>query len=284
MERELQNLSELGEAVILYGRDVVWALIILVAGLLLSKLLIKYLRVFLRRFIKRNALVSTITTSLHILLIVIVVGGALRYVGVEAVIIRRIFLAVALAAVGLVILVRPYLPSLPYKVGNTIQAGGLLGKVEGTTMLHTRLRALDGKVIFIPNKMILNDIVVNYHFNPKRQIRLVIPIRYSDDLLKAKKVIADIMAEDPRILDNPAARVFVLNLAEMGVELAARPWVSFLDYWRTRCDLLEKIKLRLDHEGITIAVPQREIRLHDQCVCTARIEKDLGEEVELAAS
>ena len=218
MEQELQNLSKMGEAVILYGRDVLWALMILVAGLLLSKLLVKYLRELLHRFIKKNALVSTITTSLHILLIVIVVGGALRYVGVEAIIIRRVFLAVALGAVALVILVRPYLPSLPYKVGNTIMAGGLLGKVEGTTMLHTRMRALDGRVIFIPNKMILNDIVVNYHFNPKRQIRVVITIRYGDDLLKAKKVIADIMAEDPRILDSPAARVFVLNLAEMGVE------------------------------------------------------------------
>jgi small conductance mechanosensitive channel len=205
------------------------------------------------------------------LLIVIVVGEALRYVGVEAIVIRRIFLAVALAAVGIVILVRPYLPTLPYKVGNMVEAGGLLGKVEATTMLNTRLKTFDGKIVFVPNRMILNDIVVNYHLTPERQIRLVIPIRYRDDLLKAKKVIADIMAEDPRILNNPAARVFVLNLAEMGVELGARPWVKNVDYWRTRGDLLEKIKLRLDQEGITIAVPQREVRLSDQSLNTAGV-------------
>jgi small conductance mechanosensitive channel len=264
MGEEFRNLSKFGDAVILYGKEVVLALIILVIGLLLIKLLIKYLRLFLQRFTKKIALISTITTSLHILLIAWIVGEALHYVGVDPIIIRRVFLVVALAAVGLVVLIRPYLPTLPYRVGNMVEAGGLLGKVEATTMLNTRLKTFDGKIIFVPNRMILNDIVVNYHLTPERQIRLVIPIRYHDDLLKAKEIISDIMAEDPRVLDNPAARVFVLNLAEMGVELGARPWVRNVDFWRTRGDLLEKIKLRLDQEGITIAVPQREVRLSDQ--------------------
>jgi len=139
-------------------------------------------------------------------------------------------------------------------------------RVEATTVLHTRLRTFDGKTVFVPNSKILNDYVINYHFTPNRQIRLEIGIHYRSDLLKAKNVVADILARDPRVLDNPVARVFVLNLAENCVELAVRPWVKNLDYWRTRCDLLEIIKLRFDQKGITIAFPQRDVHIHRETV------------------
>jgi small conductance mechanosensitive channel len=66
------------------------------------------------------------------------------------------------------------------------------------------------------------------------------------------------------VLDVPPARSFVLNLAENGVELGVWGWVKNADYWRTRGDLLEKIKLRFDREGITIPFPQREVHLNRQ--------------------
>jgi small conductance mechanosensitive channel len=66
------------------------------------------------------------------------------------------------------------------------------------------------------------------------------------------------------VLDVPPARSFVLNLAENGVELGVWGWVKNVDYWRTRGDLLEKIKLRFDQEGITVPFPQREVHLNRQ--------------------
>ena len=64
------------------------------------------------------------------------------------------------------------------------------------------------------------------------------------------------------MLNKPAARVYVLNLAESCVEIAARSWAKNSDYWRTRCDLLEVIKLRFDQEGISIAFPQQDVHLY----------------------
>jgi small conductance mechanosensitive channel len=53
-----------------------------------------------------------------------------------------------------------------------------------------------------------------------------------------------------------------VNLSESSVEIAIRPWVRNSNFWRTRCDLIEKIKLGLDQEGITIAFPQRDIHIY----------------------
>jgi small conductance mechanosensitive channel len=64
------------------------------------------------------------------------------------------------------------------------------------------------------------------------------------------------------VLKKPAPVVYVVNLADSCVELSARGWVENLKYWKTRCELLEKAKLRLDQEGIKIAFPQRDVHLY----------------------
>ncbi|UCF89316.1 MAG: mechanosensitive ion channel family protein, partial [bacterium] len=49
----------------------------------------------------------------------------------------------------------------------------------------------------------------------------------------------------------------VLELADSSVNFAVRPWVPTSEYWNVYWDLMEKIKLRLDEEGIEIPFPQR---------------------------
>jgi small conductance mechanosensitive channel len=41
--------------------------------------------------------------------------------------------------------------------------------------------------------------------------------------------------------------------------LGGRCWVNNLKYWTTRCELIEKTKLRFDQEGILIAFPQLDV-------------------------
>ena len=259
MDTEIAKFREIGQIITNYGRELILSLFILVAGLILIRLFVRYLKRFLQRFISNPALVSTISSAIHWSLITVVLIAALHYIGIPMIIIRRIFVAGTLAGVGLIVLFRPFLPSLPYKVGNTVDLGGKLGKVEATTILNTRLKTFDGKTLFIPNRMVLNDIVTNYHFTPTRQIRLGVSISYKDDLLKAKEILKEILKEDPRVAEKPATAVYVTDLGNNGVELSARGWVENTKYWKARCELLERIKLRFDKEGITIPFPQVDV-------------------------
>ena len=261
MEGTIAKLTRIGDAMTLYGEEVVLALVILVVGLIATRMFIKLLRRILQRFTTNQPLISAVSTSLHVVLVVLVVAAALQQVGVETLVIRRILLATSLAAVGLIVIFRPYIPTLPYKVGNSIEVGGLVGKVEATTFLNTRLRTFDGKTLFIPNRMILNDIVTNYHFTPTRRVRVGVTISYHDDLLKVKQVLAAVLADNPNVLEKPAPGVYVTELGDDGVELSARGWVENVKYLKTRSNLLQEIKLRFDQEGITIAFPRRDVHL-----------------------
>jgi small conductance mechanosensitive channel len=263
MDKEFERLTKIGELLTLYGKELVLALAILVFGLILARMLVRLIRLTLQRFTAKQTVISSVSNALHILFIIIVVATALQAAGMHTIIIRHILASITLAAVGIIVLFRPYIPTLPFKVGNTIKTGDLLGKVEATTFLNTRLRTFDGKTVFVPNSKILNDFVINYHFTDTRRIKINVGIGYDQDLLKAKQILEAIMIEDPRVKVKPRPVVYVLNLANSCVELGGRCWVDNLKFWTTRCELIEKTKLAFDQEGITIAFPQLDVHYYN---------------------
>ena len=62
--------------------------------------------------------------------------------------------------------------------------------------------------------------------------------------------------EEPRINTEDEVLIFVDDLADCAVVIGVRAWVKTEDYWETRWQLLEDIKLALDGAGIEIPYPQ----------------------------
>ncbi|MGD9310247.1 MAG: mechanosensitive ion channel family protein, partial [Desulfosarcina sp.] len=192
---------------------------------------------------------------------IIIMAAAVEF-GAKPINMLRLVTIITLVAAGSMIFLRPFIPSLPFKVGQTIKAGDLLGKVEAITLLNTRLRTFDGKTFFVPNRQILNDIVINYHFTETRRVKIDVGIRYDQDLIKAEQVLEAVMVEDPRVKTKPAPAVYTLNLADSSVNIGGRCWVNNKDFWVARCDLIKKTKLRFDSEGIEFAFPQLDLHIN----------------------
>ncbi len=258
---EMSRLQRLGEAMTDYGTEMALALVELIVGLLVVRWIDKKLRAGLRRMMPNAPYITVFCNILYIVLVALVVTTAMVQLGAKPINLLRLITIIILVVTGLLIFFRPFVPTMPFKVGNTIKAGGELGKVEAITFLNTRLKSFDGKTLFIPNRQILNDIVINYHFFGTRRIKLNVNIRYDQDLLKAKQVLEAIMTEDPRVLPKPGPMVYVLNLTKDCVEMGGRCWVSFTDFWVARCDLHEKTKLRFESEGIRFAYPQLDLHV-----------------------
>ena len=91
---------------------------------------------------------------------------------------------------------------------------------------------------------------------------MIAGVSYSDDLPKVKQVLEGILAEDDRILKDPAPTIGLLEMAESSINFAVRPWVKTADYWDVFFATQEKIKQRFDAEGISIPFPQRDVHLY----------------------
>ncbi len=150
----------------------------------------------------------------------------------------------------------------PYDVGDLIDVGGMLGKVDAMTIVSTTLRKPDNQKVVIPNNMIWGDIITNITGTSKRRVDLVFGIGYSDDIARAQEVLEDILANHPSVLKDPAPVVRVHELADSSVNFVVRPWVATDDYWDVYWDITRSVKERFDAAGVSIPFPQRDVHMH----------------------
>ena len=259
MDDQTEKLRVFVDLMIANGPRLFIGLAFLFAGVIVTKWLIKKLNTRLSGFIKQPATLSVVVNTVGVLLYAVVVAGSLIQVGANPARVIALMMFLSVGVIGIVVVFRPLLPNLPFKVGDVVKTGTLLGKVEGTTILNTRLRTFDGKTFFVPNKSILNDVIINYYYTKTRRVKIDVTIGYDQDLLKAKQSLEAVMIGDARVLTKPSPQVYVLNLTLNGIEVGARCWVDNTHFWMTKCDLTEKIKYRFDQEGIEFACSKIDI-------------------------
>jgi small conductance mechanosensitive channel len=155
LEDLLARIQQIQNNMIFYGREMVIAFAAIVFGLILIKWINQRLkRVFIKLPIS-PAKGATVRNVITVLMSAALITFVAIQLGLEPRPVVRFLAILALAAIGLLVVFRPLIPTLPFKVGNTVKVGDLLGKVEATTALNTRLKTFDGKTVFIPNRKII---------------------------------------------------------------------------------------------------------------------------------
>ena len=152
----------------------------------------------------------------------------------------------------------------PFDVGDVVESGGVIGKVNNMTLVNTTFLTFDNQKLVVPNNMIWSSIIKNVTAQRNRRVDLVFGISYGDDIEKAEEVLLDILANHESVLEDPEATVRVHELADSSVNIAVRPWVKTEDYWETYWGITREVKLRFDREGISIPFPQRDVHLFEQ--------------------
>ncbi|WP_125141904.1 mechanosensitive ion channel family protein [Clostridium transplantifaecale] len=149
----------------------------------------------------------------------------------------------------------------PFKVGDYIICPQGEGTVSMIGLVYTTLATVDNKAITVPNGTLANSTVTNVTAMEKRRLDLTVGIGYQADLKKAKQILEKLYTEHPAIMKDSDITVFVDSLGESSVMIGARGWVAAEDYWKTRWDITEKIKLAFDKAGIEIPFNQMDVHI-----------------------
>lgn len=253
-----------------FGIQVLLALIFFFIG---SKI-IKWIRGIVRKSIERSSadkgveqfVDSMLKFALYALLIFMI---ATKF-GVEsssvAALIASAGVAIGLALQGslanfaggvLILLLKPFV------VGDYIieDSHGNEGTVKEIQIFYTKLSTVDNKTIVIPNGTLANNSLTNVTAKDQRRLDLTVDISYEADLLKAKKLIEELLYQEEQILKDEEIIVYVDQLAESSVVIGSRAWVKTEEYWPTRWRLLEEIKLTFDAHGVEIAYPHLSVQM-----------------------
>ncbi len=259
VEDLLARIQQFQSNMALYGREIVIALAVIVFGMILIKWINQRLKHVFKKLPITPAKGATVRNVITVLMSAALITFVAIELGLEPRPVVRLLAILTLVSIGILMVFRPLIPTLPFKIGNTVKAGDLLGKVEATTVLNTRLKTFDGKTVFIPNRKILNDDIINFHFTPTRRFTLKVNIKFDQDLMKAKQIIESIMVEDPRVNKTPRPVVYLMSLEKGYMELQGRGWTDNVKAFVVTRELLEKTKLRFDQEGFALAVPQLQV-------------------------
>lgn len=268
---EIENYFETLKKIILeYSPKLVIAVFILLVGLWATSFITKAAK---KLMIKRNVEVTLsnfignlVFWALRIVLFVTVISK----LGIETssfvAILGAAGLAIGLSLQGslsnfaggiLIILFKPF------RLGDFIEAQGVLGTVKDIKIFSTIITSPDNKQIVIPNATLSNGVITNYSANGIRRVDLIISVDYKTDLQLAKTILENVLDSIPEVLAEPKYIVLINELATSSIDFIVRPYTSIDDFLKVKSDVLEKTKKAFDAEGIEIPYPHQ-VEIHKE--------------------
>lgn len=261
MEKLIERLTDT-------GLQFVWALVILIVGIIAIKIALNVVRNVLKKSKLDEALHTFITNTVKVLLIVLLAVSLLGYLkiptGTFVAVLGACGAAVALAlkdslgniAGGILILINK-----PFGRGDYVNLCGTEGSVDSIDLLVTTLKTVDNKVVTIPNGNITTSVIVNYSREELRRVDCEFSIGYGCSIQKAKDVIYNVIAANPKILANPEPVVLVASHGDNAVNLTCRAWCNTSSYWDVAFYLQENVKIAFDEHDIEIPYPQLDVHV-----------------------
>lgn len=276
-------LAQFLERLIAFIPDLIAALLILVIGWWLIKLVLKYVRKIFQKQGQDKALENFIITVLNWALKIMLFIMVVNQVGIQTTSLIAALgaagLAVGLALQGslanfaggvLIILLKPF------RLGDWIEVDGISGSVKEISLFYTKLNTFGNQLAVLPNGDLSNDNVINYSGEGIRRDAITIRLTYGSDIKAAKKVLLELLEEQEDILKDPAPAVVVGDLTESSIDLSVRFWAANEDFWDRRWYTLEHAPARLEAVGVTVALPQREVHLYSDDPENTRAQLPIG--------
>ncbi len=182
---------------------------------------------------------NTIAVVLNIALVVAILG----YFGVQtttfAALIAGLGLAIGTAWGGLLanFAAGAFLLVLrPFKVGDFISGGGVMGTVEEIGLFVTTVNTLDNVHTYVGNNKLFSDNIQNFTANPFRRVDLVAQISGDANVREVISRLKDRLAAIANVKTEPAPDVEILTFTLAGPVLAVRPYCHNDHYWQVYFD------------------------------------------------
>jgi len=244
------------------------ALIYIIAGLIISKLILSVLNRSLDRSNVDVTLHKFLHTAVRLVLhfiVFMVVAGALGIQVTSLVAILSVAgLAISLSVQGLLSNVLSGLMLLsikPFKVGDYVEVGGMGGTVREIGFVHTKLLTLENCTIYIPNSEVSNGKIMNYSTEDKRRFNLKINVSYECPPEKVRKVLLDYISAHPQIDRDPEPFVAVNSYKESSIEYVVRAWSDNSVFWDVYWDIYNGLDEEFKKNGLVMTYPHLNVHI-----------------------
>jgi small conductance mechanosensitive channel len=124
----------------------------------------------------------------------------------------------------------------PFKVGDFVQIGGVVGTVHELGLFGTTIITPDNVMTLVGNSKVFGETVMNYSARPSRRVERTAQLAGSVDALDAVERLRAAVASIPNVLADPAPEVSILDMNLVGPVIAVRPYCHNDHYWQVYFD------------------------------------------------
>jgi small conductance mechanosensitive channel len=244
-------LTQASALAVQYSFSILGALVLLVLGWFLSRLLHRWALSGLSRIHGIDVtLAHFFANILRYALLMLVFVTVLGQFGVQTASIIAALgaagLAIGLAlqgtlqniAAGIMLLVLR-----PFRVGEYIETKDVTGTITEVGLFATELKTSDGLYRLAPNSTLWNTPVTNYSRERTRKHDLKVTVPNDRDIDNEIDRLAAIAREEPTIESVPAPQVFVDSLEASSAILTLRYWVSTPQWFKTTREMNRRVRI-----------------------------------------
>ena len=163
------------------------------------------------------------------------------------------------------------------KPGDVIAVGDSFGWVNKIGVRAVSVITRDGKEHLIPNEDLMTTPVENWSYSD-RNVRMRIPlgVSYSSDMQLVQELLYRAVDEAPRVLKDPAPRIWMTDFGDNSVNWEIRAWISDPEggMGNIRGDVLMRVWTLFKEHDVEIPFPQRDLYIKEMPGMVARATED----------
>jgi len=149
----------------------------------------------------------------------------------------------------------------PFRVGEYIEIVGVRGDVSAIDLSTTTLIQADLSRVIVPNRKIVGEILHN--FGTMRQLTLTIRVPHTTDLNAAVQAAQQIAMQSARVLKDPAPSAGIASVDDSGIKISVWAWVRVVDVIPAEPELYQSFVEAFRARGIGNPVAAHEVKLLD---------------------
>jgi small-conductance mechanosensitive channel len=151
----------------------------------------------------------------------------------------------------------------PVHVGDTVEVGNLLGRVQRIGIRASIVRTFQGAEMIVPNSQLVSEQVTNWTFSDQlRRIDLPVGVSYSAEPQKVIEVIEAAASAHANVLKNPPPQALFIGFGESSIDFELRAWTDqFSDWLKIRSELAVAVYDAVHAAGMSFPFPQRVVHL-----------------------
>ena len=256
------------EYLVPFGLKLVTAIVVLLLGRWVIKLIKKGLTKMMLRRSSEPSLASFLMSLVSVLLTFFLIMAIVGILGINTsslvALLASAGLAIGMALSGtlqnfaggvMIMLFKPF------KVGDFIAAQGYEGRVNSIQIFSTHILTPDNKTVILPNGALSTGPVTNFNKETDRRVDWMFSISYGDDYDKAKAVLQRLCDADARILKDPQPVIELIKMSDSSIDITVRARVKPEDYWAVFFNMNELVYKTFPQEGLHFPFPQMDVHM-----------------------